>query len=249
MSKYTVCCDWEQAPHLTREQKDALLKALLPHEISARSKGLPSIGSGAIYPISEHIFTTDPFKIPDHYSKWYGLDVGFNFTAATFMAYSHEEDIMYVYAEYVGERCEPAVNAAAIRARSQGWLRGVIDPASMGVSQSGGRSLLEQYERQGLSVDLANNSVEPGIYECYQRLGEGRLVIFNTCVKTLAELRLYRRDRNGKPVKKNDHLMDAMRYAVMTGEKVWQVEPAYEEEQQIEALNQRGSGSSSITGY
>lgn len=227
-----------------------MLKSLLPHEISARSKGLPSIGSGAIYPIAEHVYTRDPFRIPNHYVRWYGLDVGYNFTAACFMAYSQEEDIMYVYGEYVGEKCDPAVNAAAIRARSMGWLRGVIDPASMGMSQSGGSSLLDMYEKQGLSVELANNSVDLGIYECYQRLGEGRLVIFNTCVKTLAELRLYRRDKSGRPVKKNDHLMDAMRYGVMTGEKVWQVEPAYEEEQYEEAMTYRSSvGKSSITGY
>lgn len=227
-----------------------MLKALLPHEVSARSKGLPSIGSGAIYPISDHIYLRDPFRIPDHYVRWYGLDVGYNVTAATFMAYDKESDVMYVYGEYVGEKCEPAVNAAAIRARSHGWIRGIIDPASMGMSQSGGYTLMELYEKQGLSVETANNSVDLGIYECYQRLSEGRLIIFNTCLKTLGELRLYRRDKNGKPVKKNDHLMDAMRYAVMTGEKVWQVEPAFEEEMFQEAMTYRSeTGRSTITGY
>jgi hypothetical protein len=56
---------------------------------------------------------------------------------------------------------------------------------------------------------------EAGLQECLNRFGTGRLKIFSHCTRHLEELRLYRRDENGRVVKENDHLMDAMRYRVM----------------------------------
>ncbi len=248
-SRWVCNVSWDDVPHLTKDEKDSIMSALSPHEKEARSKGLPSIGSGAIYPVSESVFVLPPFRIPDHYKKAYGLDVGWNNTAAIFAGYNEEEDTWVIYAEYLGQKQEPAVNAAAIRARSQGWVRGVVDPASMGVSQSSGESLMDLYRKNGLDVEKADNSVEPGLLAVYQRLTEGRLKIFSTCVKLLEELRLYHRDSRGKPVKKMDHLLDAMRYLIMSGEDVMQCEPAYEDEQEMEALNYRGQGANQTTGY
>jgi len=51
--------------------------------------------------------------------------------------------------------------------------------------------------------------------EVLDRLSTGRLKIFSTLQHTLGEIRLYRRDEKGRIVKENDHLMDALRYAVM----------------------------------
>jgi hypothetical protein len=58
--------------------------------------------------------------------------------------------------------------------------------------------------------------VEAGLYEVWQRLSTGRLKIFNNLSSLRTEYRMYRRDDDGKIVKKNDHLMDAMRYLVMS---------------------------------
>jgi hypothetical protein len=51
----------------------------------------------------------------------------------------------------------------------------------------------------------------------YQRLSSGRLKIFTTLQNTLTELRMYKRDEHGKVVKEFDHLMDCMRYMVLSG--------------------------------
>jgi hypothetical protein len=39
-------------------------------------------------------------------------------------------------------------------------------------------------------------------------------------------VRLYRRDEKGEVIKKNDHLMDAMRYNVMSGRDIAVTPPA-----------------------
>ena len=68
-----------------------------------------------------------------------------------------------------------------------------------------------------MDLDISQNAVEAGILEVWQRLSSGRLKIFNNLRNTLAEFRLYRRDEKGKIVKENDHLMDCIRYLVLSG--------------------------------
>ena len=58
-----------------------------------------------------------------------------------------------------------------------------------------------------------------------QRLSTGRLKVFRTLQSWLAEYRLYRRDEKGAVVKKDDHLMDATRYFVVSGLPLCTVAP------------------------
>lgn len=249
MSKWVINCAWNDVPHLTEDEKTTMRKAIPPHLRDAREFGLPSAGVGAVYPVLEHLFVTDPKRLPMWFERAYGLDVGWNNTAAVFGAYDKEDDIWYIYSEYLGQKLDPAINASAIRSRTQNWIRGVIDPASMGVSQSNGQTLFDLYEKNGLVLEKADNAVELGIFTVYQRLTEGRLIIFNNCEKILEEIRMYHRDDNGRIVKKYDHLMDALRYLIMSGDKVKSLEPSYEEAEFEEAISHRGNGKNKRTGY
>lgn len=206
---------WDDAPHLTEKDKDELYKSLPPHQRDARARGIPSLGSGAIYPVSEKDIVCEPFEIPPFYEWCYGLDVGWNNTAAVSIAYNRDYDIAYVVQDYKRGQVEPAVHAQAIK--TFGDIYGVIDPASRGRNQKDGDDLLSIYKELGLRLSPADNGVSSGILELYQRFSTGRLKIFNTCVQTLEEYRLYRRDEKGNIVKENDHLMDALRYAIMSG--------------------------------
>jgi len=77
-----VSATWDDAPHLSEEDKKELFDTLPPHQRDARSKGIPALGSGAIYPILEQEFVIDPIAIPEHWALGYGFDVGWNNTAA-----------------------------------------------------------------------------------------------------------------------------------------------------------------------
>jgi len=211
-----VTATWDDAPHLTEDDKTELLKAYPPHMRDARSKGIPSLGSGAVYPVEESDVFIDPFEVPNFYRVAYGLDVGWNNTAACWCAYDPEYDIVYITHEYKAGQLEPSVHASAIRQRGKD-VNGVADPASRGRSQKDGENLFQIYKEHGLSITLANNSVESGIMEVYERLTTGRLKIFSTCVKLREEFRLYRRNDRGQIVKEHDHLLDAMRYLIVSG--------------------------------
>lgn len=206
---------WDDAPHLGEKEKAEMLAALPPHQRDARSKGVPALGSGAVFQVPESDILCDPFVIPPHFRRLYGLDVGWNNTAACWGAYDPDTDIIYITGDYKRGQCEPAVHASAIRARGA-WMTGAIDPASRGRSQHDGEQLIWLYQQQGLNLVLADNAVESGIFAVYERLATGRVKIFRTCTALMEEYRLYRRDDKGRIVKQNDHIMDAMRYMAMS---------------------------------
>jgi hypothetical protein len=115
------------------------------------------------------------------------------------------------------------VHATAIKAPGE-WIPGVCDPAARGRSQRDGRQLLEDYRALGLHLTEAQNTVEAGLYQVWERLSTGRLKVCRSLANWRKEARLYRRDDKGNIVKKEDHLMDATRYLVMSGAFVATVE-------------------------
>lgn len=216
MTKYLISCDWDQCAHLSKREKDELYASIPPFQRDARSKGIPQLGSGAIYQVPESEILVDDFAIPDDWRKCYGMDVGWNRTAAIWGAYNPVDDVVYLYSEYYRSHVEPVINAEALKARGK-WIEGVIDPAARGRSQVDGRSLVEMYLDLGLKLSFANNAVEAGIYEVWERLSSGRLKVFKSLSNFRAEYRIYRRDEKGRIVKKDDHLLDATRYLIMSG--------------------------------
>lgn len=210
-SKYVVMATWDDAPHLTKEAKGELWASIPPFQRDARSKGIPQLGAGAIYPVAEDDLLVDPFIIPPHWPKGYGMDVGWHSTAAVWGALNRDTDTLYLTHEYKSSHVEPSVHVHGIKAPGD-WLPGFIDPASRGRSQKDGSQLFADYSKLGLHLQLADHGVESGLYSVWNRMATGRLKVFRSMTRWLAEFRLYRRDEDGKVVKENDHLMDATRY-------------------------------------
>lgn len=233
-SKYTVFAGWDDVPHLDERTKKELLASTPPHLRDARSRGIPSLGSGAIYPVEESEVVIDDIPIPDHWLRVYAMDVGWNRTAVIWGALDRDSDILYLTSEHYRGQAEPAIHAEAVRARGD-WIPGVIDPAARGRSQADGQKLYDAYCEQGLDLRAAVNTVESGIYEVWTRLSTGRLKVFRSLRSWLAEYRIYRRDERGRIVKENDHLMDATRYLVMTGIENAKARPAPRRERRTAA--------------
>jgi hypothetical protein len=245
VSRFVVQASWDDVPHLTDKAKEQLWEAIPPHQRDARTKGIPVLGAGQIYPISEADLLVEPFEFPRWWPRAYGLDVGWNRTAAVWGAWDRESDTVYLYSEHYQGQMPPAVHASAIAARGS-WIGGAIDPASAGATQNDGSRLMEEYRGLGLDLIPADNAVEAGLFACYQRMSRGGLKVFSTLRNWLAEFRIYRRDEKGKVVKENDHLMDAMRYLIMTGMTVARIEPDVIEEMDRH-MQQRER--SALTGY
>ena len=223
-SKFVVMATWDDVPHLDDVVKKELWDSIPPFQRDARSKGVPQLGAGAIYPVPESDIVVPDFSIPDHWPRSYALDVGWNRTAAIWGAKDPETKIVYLYSEHYRGQAEPVIHAHSIKSRGD-WIPGVIDPAARGRGQKDGAQLLDQYQDLGLDLTPAVNAVESGLYDVWMRMSGGKLKVFSSLSNWRSEFRLYRRDEKGAIVKKDDHLMDATRYLIVSGLDIAKVKP------------------------
>jgi phage terminase large subunit-like protein len=218
VGKYVVMATWDDVPHLSEKAKKELWESIPPFQRDARSKGIPQLGAGAIFPINEEEITVKDFDIPAKWPRAYGFDVGWKKTAAVWGAYDKQSDVIYLYSQYYRGQAEPDVHASGIKARGS-WMKGHIDPAANGRGQKDGSRLLAEYRKLGLKLEKAPNAVEAGLLEMWQMFSTGRIKVFSSLQDWFMEYRLYRRDEDGDVVKENDHLMDATRYLILAGTK------------------------------
>ena len=233
-SKYTVNAGWDDVPHLDEGTKRELMAGTPVHLRDARARGIPGLGAGAIYPIAWEEVSCAPFMIPAYWKKGYALDVGWRRTAALWGAQDPADGTIYAISEYYAGEQLPVVHAQAIKSRGT-WIRGCIDPAAHGRSSRDGAQLAEEYMSPdcGLRLVSAVNSVEAGLYKVLSLLQTRRLQLFSSLTNTAAEYRLYRRDDKGSVVKSNDHLMDCLRYLVMTWDQIAATRPVARDEEPV----------------
>lgn len=211
-----ITCTWDEVPHLTKEVKDDLYAGIPPYQRDARTKGIPVLGSGLIYPVPEEDIGVDDFPIPDKWPRGFAMDVGWNKTAGLWGARNPETRVLYIYSCHYQGREEPAIHVEAFKARGA-LIPGVIDPRSDGRSQIDGKQLFKMYREMGLNLEKADNSVEAGIYAVWQLMVGGMLKVFRSLKPFWEEIRMYRRDEKGSIVKERDHVLDCLRYLVMSG--------------------------------
>lgn len=230
MSRFVITATWDDnAPHLTHEAREDLYKNIPAYQRDARTRGIPQLGAGVIFPIPEEDILVDAFKIPPHWPRGYGLDVGWNRTAALWRCVDIDSTPRksYFYDEHYSSEQSPTMHAAALLRRGA-WIPGRIDPAARGRTQDDGKKLLDTWRKalypedvsEGiLKLGIAVNAVESGLYAMLIAFQNGTLkVMRNRCPNWMAERRLYRRDEKGRIIKKNDHAMDAGRYNFFTGD-------------------------------
>jgi phage terminase large subunit-like protein len=114
--KYLLTITWDDVPHLSASMKAKLWASYTPAERDARSKGIPVIGSGRIYPVVMDDILVDDFRIPNAWRKAYTLDVGWKKTAALWGAIDSQSDTIYFYSELYQGGAEPS----GARERDQG---------------------------------------------------------------------------------------------------------------------------------
>lgn len=242
---------WDDVPHLDTETKNDLLKGIAPWLREARTKGIPQLGSGAIYPVAESDISVQPFPIPPHWPKVYGMDVAFaqNKTAAVWVAQDPNSNVWYLYDEYYVGREEPPLHARSISARGK-FIPGVIDPSSNHMSRTDGSRLLNQYLDLGLNLRMADNSLEAGLTLVWTMLACGQLKVFSTCQNWFTEFRTYHKDDKGKvAANQADDLMDATRYVCMSGLQAAMPNPDYKDTTAPIFFTIDDNGASEVTGY
>lgn len=217
---------WDDAGHISASDKADYLSSFPEHERESRSKGVPMMGEGAVFPIADSQITCDPFKVPDHFFQICGVDYGVDHPAAgVWLAYDVDRDTVYLTDEYSKDRELPPYHASAIKRRDPLDFIPVVGPHDgMNEEKSSGEKIALQYAAEGVRMlpltaryqddKGGRQAVEPIVQDMLMRMRDGRFKVFTTCTKFLSEKRgLHRKDN--KIVALQDDVFKACTYALM----------------------------------
>jgi len=216
--------------HLTEEKITDAVKAMMPHEIKLRSEGEPVLGSGLVFPYAQEDIAIDAFDIPASWPRIAAIDFGYTHpTAIVWVAVDENTNTVYVYDLIRVEKREIVEIAPYINQRDGG-----VTPISWphdGNKQFGmGDSIQNQYRmygcnllpekftnppKEGQQEGQGGIQIMPGIVDMATRMIEGRLKVFGHLNEWFEEFRNYHH-KDHKIIDKDDDLMAATRYAVMS---------------------------------
>lgn len=178
---------------------------------------------GAVFKTySRQVHVVKPFRIPREWRRYRSFDFGFGNPFVCLWLAKDPDENWYVYREYFQAQTGIQEHIRNIKLFSKGesFIENIADPEN-----PENRSAMR---KAGIRTRAARNDIDRGI-ECVQSRfkvkGDGKpsLKIFRTCRNTLREIPGYHyaKGTNTKnpadvPVKKNDHTIDALRYALYT---------------------------------
>ena len=203
-------------PSFPAEEFERLRRTLPDAIFRRRHMGEWATLEGLVYP--EFDFDTHvvrPFDIPTHWERFGGMDFGHSQpTVILSVAKDPQDQCFYVYSEFY--RKESYLKDVANYLMRENLRYVLADPQGAGwiseLRKSFGRGEVQQ----------ADNKIDSGIERIGGLLKEGRLKFFAGKVEnTVGEIEDYHypapsqdgADKKDKPVKKDDHGMDALKYA------------------------------------
>lgn len=217
------------ALHYTAEQRENIVANYPEHERSARSAGIPVLGSGAVFPIDEAQIKEVPIEIPPHWPRICGMDIGWDHpTAAVWIAWDRDTDTVHIYDAYRVKEKVPAIHAAAIKARGS-WIPVAWPHDGLEHDKGSGAVIARQYRDLGVAMlpqkathpplpgkleGSGGYGLEAGIMDMMERMQTGRLKVAAHLNDWFEEFRLYHR-KDGIIVKLNDDLLSGTRYGIM----------------------------------
>ena len=233
-----VRADMDSNPHLSEESKRLALDQgdLSKEEIKARKEGKFVALEGFVYPdFSDNHLVSPPH--PEHLKGQnivVGIDPGIRWTAVVWTAFDNDNGALVFDEIKVDSRTVEDV-AALIRERNAQWKVEpdyyVIDPSARNRSQASasGEGVESAFQRLGIYTTHGQNDLEAGIFQIKRRLQAGSLSISRQCADLIWEFFHYQADKNSEKryavIKKDDHLLDALRYVCMArawgSPKVW----------------------------
>lgn len=215
---------WDDAPHLTDEDKRRMLASFPEHERATRARGTPMVGSGVVYPTPDEDVMVDAFQIPSYYRRICGIDFGIDHPfAAVWLAHDADSDVLYLYDCYKASGQTAAYHADCIKKRGD-WIPVSWPHDGMHRDKASGQALKEQYRKKGVNMlpisarytDDKGGAVarEPIVQEIDERMRTGRLKVFSHLSDWFREKRMYHR-KDGVIVAEMDDLLSATNYATM----------------------------------
>jgi phage terminase large subunit-like protein len=212
----------QDAYHIPEDQRQAIIDSYPAHEREARIRGIPAMGSGRVFPITEESITVAPFEWPKHlWPSIIGLDFGWDHpTAAARLVWDRDNDIVYLVGVYRKSEASVLEHAGFLNAA---WKNIPVAWPHDGLAhdKGSGLRLADQYREQGVNM-LAeratwadgSSGLEAGVMEILIRMQTGRFKVFATgCEAFFDEFRIFHR-KDGRIVAQKDDVLSAVRYGL-----------------------------------
>ena len=160
------------------------------------------------------VHLVEPFDIPKDWPRVIGVDFGYNNPFAAIWLAVDPDNNVFAYKEYYQREKLPSEAGEEIKRMCEGER---IDAVVCDPSRP---EAIEELRQLGLPAQSGNNVVLHGIQKVSEKMQSKQLFFFRGLENTLNEIEAYSwKVTNGakqeQPVKEFDHLMDAMRYAIM----------------------------------
>jgi PBSX family phage terminase large subunit len=194
--------------------------------------GLWVLAEGIIYDMfnqDKHVIKKPPDQFDDFLI---GIDFGTN-NPTVFLLIGRANDSFYVLKEYYyNARKESRQKTVSSYSNDLSKFMSESNYAAIYIDPSAS-PLIAQLEEDGIYPHQADNAVLDGIQSLSNLLENNRLFIHQDCKETLREFSSYIWDEKAqqrgedKPIKENDHCLDALRYAIHTslsGQLDWSAE-------------------------
>jgi len=241
-----ITASMDDNPYLTAEAREWVLEGLSSEEKDARRRGLFRALHGLIYSdFNTKIHVVSRGRIPDNVNIIVGIDPGTRYAVAVVWCAIDSSGRWHIFEELKLRSMNVETTADAIHRINAKWdidpMSYVIDPSARNTLHQTGRSDQELYAEYGIPAAPGQNDVRTGIKRlagllALDKEGSPRLVIHDDCTNLIAEFKKYRwkeppksgEETREAPTKKDDHLLDALRYCVM--QRPWAPEEPEEDD-------------------
>ena len=226
-----ISMTWDDNPFLCESEKKSMERHYSKDALESRKYGRFIDGTGLVYPEFCEKNVILPFVIPKGWYTYISIDPGFREAMAVLWLAVSNDGVIHVIDEYVAKERSVSEVAMEIITRSErigvernknGRFEALIDSAATQVHYGDTADYATRFRVCGIDV---NPSVDKSVLEGIHRIkgllcetdqnGRG-LVISSNCENLIAEMRGYLWGNDNKPIKKNDHCLDALRYFVNT---------------------------------
>lgn len=185
------------------------------------------MAEGAVYDCfdrTENIVSELP-KMREYYV---GIDYGTTNPLCALLIGEGVDDQLYVVKEYYYDSStkQRQLSDAEYSRELRNFLDG-YDVRKIFVDPSAASFITQLWRDNHLGVTKANNNVQDGIRIVYNLIGSRKLKIHSSCNRLIEEIESYvwdvKQQERGedKPLKRNDHAVDALRYVMIALGAIW----------------------------
>lgn len=213
----------DDALHISPQERKKIIDGYPAHEREARVKGIPMLGSGRIFQVSEEAISEPMLDyIPAFWPKIWGIDFGISHPfAAALLLWDRDNDVIHVHHVIRMKDTGPLQHAVPMKVVGAAVPVAFPHDGNQRGDRNTGDTMAQLYKAQGLAMlgvhatwPDGGFSTEAGIAEMQERMTTGRFKVANHLSEFFEEFRLYHR-KDGQIVKERDDILSAIRIGVM----------------------------------